>query len=32
MNRRDYYVVAVAVFVIWAGCSLAAYQALGRQS
>lgn len=32
MTAHDKYVIAVAAAIIWAGCALAAYQALGRQS
>jgi hypothetical protein len=30
MTRRDYYVVAAAVFTLWLGISTAAWIALGR--
>lgn len=32
MTAHDKAIVAVAAAIIWAGCALAAYQALGRAS
>lgn len=30
VTRRDWYIIAAAVFTLWLGCSAAAYIALGR--